>query len=136
MRKTIRIVACLALLGTTAISCQKENFGDTCIATEENMAVYAVSYSIDGVSHSVTLVGDAAWADFLNWMLALSEEGHNVAFRLNTNQQVNSTKEEITYTTSNKDDAHAWAKTKTEEGYTVYISFDDKTGIYTCLAVN
>ena len=25
MRKTIRIVACLALLGTTAISCQKEN---------------------------------------------------------------------------------------------------------------
>lgn len=135
MNRTIKLAACLALLGTVAVGCQKENFSATQIATEENESVYAVSYSIDGENHSVTLVGDAAWTDFLNWMLALSEEGHNVAFRLNTNRQEAATKEEITYTTSDHDDAYAWAKQKGEEGYTVYISFDDKTGIYTCLAV-
>ena len=135
MKKVFKLAACLALLGTTAVSCQKENFGDTRIATEENMAVYTVSYSIDGVNHSVTLVGDASWADFLNWMFALSEEGHNVTFRLNTNQQVNSTKEELTYTTTDKDLAYAWADQKASEGYTVNVSFDKVTGIYTCTAV-
>lgn len=112
MNKTIRLAACLALLGTMAVGCQKEEFGDTQIVSQESILVYAVSYSIDGVEYSVTLVGDAAWTDFLNWMLALSEEGHNVAFRLSTNSQISSTKEEITYTTSSHDDAHAWAKQK------------------------
>lgn len=135
MKKVIRLAACLALLGTTVVGCQKEDFGDTHLAIEENASVYVVSYSIDGVNHSVTLVGDAAWTDFLNWMFALSEEGHNVSFRLNTNSQVISAKEEITYTTSDHDDAYSWADQKAKEGYTVFVSFDDKTGIYTCLAV-
>lgn len=135
MKKVIRLAACLALLGTTVVSCQKEDFGDTRFATEENVSVYAVSYSIDGEDHSITLVGDAAWSDFLNWMLALSEEGHNVVFRLNTNGQVISAKEEITYTTDDHDDAYSWADKRAKEGYTVYVSYDDKTGIYTCLAI-
>lgn len=125
----------MALLGTMAVSCQKEDFDNCRVSTEENAAVYTVTYVVDGIESTVTLVGETAWSDFLNRMLALSEEGHSVAFRLNTGLRQGLTKEQVTFTTTDHDAAYEWAEKKVKEGYEVYVYFDDNTKVYTCIAI-
>lgn len=124
------------MLGTLAVSCQKENIIDETNIVAENDTVYKVSYTVDGVTHQLTLVGDEAWHDFLNRMVALAEEGHEVSFR---NEEASlravSTKEKVTYTTTNQDEALVWSEMMIKDGYTVTISYDKASGIYTCIAI-
>lgn len=136
MHKSLTTFALLAVLGTLAVSCQKENIIDETSIVEENAKIYTVSYSVDGVNHQITLIGDEAWHDFLNRMFALAEEGHKVSFRNEERaSRVASSKESVTYTTTNRDEAYAWADNKMKEGYNVSIYFDRKTGVYTCEAI-
>lgn len=136
MRKTLVTIAFLALLGTLAVSCQKESFNNETFMVEEQNAVYKVRYSIDGVTYQLTLVGEEAWRAFLNRMLALAEEGHIVSFRNeNASSQIAPSKETITYTTSNHDDAYEWAAKMVNLGYNVTIIYDERTGKYICIAV-
>lgn len=136
MRKIFITIALFAVLGTLAVSCQKENIIDETSIVAENNKVYTVCYTVDGVTHQLTLVGDKAWHDFMNRMFALAEEGHKVSFHNEeTASRIVSTKEVVTYTTKDHDKAYAWADAMVEEGYTVFISYDRETGIYTCEAV-
>lgn len=136
MRKTFTTIALFAVLGTLAVSCQKENINDEISIVAENDTVYTVSYSVDGVTYQITLTGDDAWHDFMNRMFALAEEGHVVSFRNEeTASSIVSAKEVVTYSTKNRDEAFSWAETMAYEGYTVTINFDKKTGVYTCEAV-
>ncbi len=136
MSKTLTTIALFAVLGTLAVSCQKENIIDETNIVAENDTVYKVSYTVDGVTHQLTLVGDEAWHDFLNRMVALAEEGHEVSFR---NEEASlravSTKEKVTYTTTNQDEALVWSEMMIKDGYTVTISYDKASGIYTCIAI-
>ena len=69
-------------------------------------------------------------------MLALAEEGHRVSFRNeNASSQDALTKEVITYTTNDHDDAYTWAEKKLNEGYEVTVEYDRETGKYTCTAI-
>ena len=136
MRKTFTTIALFAMLGTLAVSCQKENIIDETSIVVENGKVYTVSYTVNGVTHQLTLVGDDAWHDFLNRMFALVEEGHEVSFRNDeTASRIVSAKEVVTYSTKNRDEAFSWAEAMAEDGYSVTISFDKKTGVYTCEAL-
>lgn len=136
MRKTFTTVALIAVLGIMAVSCQKENIIDETSIVAENGTVYTVSYAVDGVTHQLTLIGDEAWHDFLNRMLALAEEGHEVTFRNEeAASRVVSTKETVTYTTPDRDEAYAWAEAMGKSGYTVTVTFDKDTKIYTCYAI-
>ena len=137
MKRTIISIALLAALVTLAVSCQKDSFNEETTMVSEQNAVYKVWYSIDGVTHQVTLLGDDAWHDFLNRMFALAESGHRVSFRIdNSSSQVASTKDIVTYTTTNHDDAYKWADMMGEKGYTVTIEYNERTGVYTCTAYN
>lgn len=136
MRRTFTTIALFAVLGTLAVSCQKENIIDETSIVAENNKVYTVSYTVDGVTHQLTLVGDNAWHDFLNRMFVLAEEGHEVTFRNEeTASRIVSAKEVVTYSTKNRDEAFSWAEAMIDEGYSVTISFDKKTGVYTCEAL-
>ena len=136
MRKTITTIALFAVLGTLAVSCQKENIIDETNIVAENGTVYTVSYAVDGVTHQLTLVGDEAWQAFLNRMLALAEEGHRVTFRNEeAASRVVSTKETVTYSTSDHDDAINWAEKMVDAGYTVTIVFDKEKKVYNCYAI-
>ena len=136
MRKTFTTFALFAVLGTLAVSCQKENIIDETNIVAENDTVYKVCYTVDGATHQITLVGDEAWHDFLNRMFALAEEGHEVSFRNEeTASHIVSSKETVTYTTSDHDEAYAWAEVMMKDGYSVSIHFDKESGIYTCYAI-
>lgn len=136
MKKVTITIALLAVLSTLAVSCQKEKDFDLAQIEAEQITIYKVSYTIDGTTYHIILRSDDAWHDFLERMVALAEEGHRVSFRNeNTSSQVSSSKEIITYTTTNHDDALKWAEKKVNEGYFVTIEFDKRTGIYTCTAI-
>ena len=131
MRKTFTTIALFAVLGTLAVSCQKENIIDETSIVAENDKVYSVYYTVDGVTHQLTLVGDNAWHDFLNRMFVLAEEGHEVTFRNEeAASRVVSTKEVVTYSTSSHDDAYSWAEKMVDDGYTVTITFDKEKKNY------
>lgn len=133
MRKTITTITLFAVLGTLAVSCQKENIIDETNIVAENGTVYTVSYAVDGVTHQITLHGDEEWDNFIESMMTLAEEGHNVSM-LNESVSVRplSTKDTQVYTTKDRNEAKAWAKEKGDEGYTVEISYNN--GLYVCVA--
>lgn len=137
MEKPIKTVALLiAAMSTVIFGCQKETFTESSVTVGQTLSVRVVSYTVDGIAHSARLVGDDTWANFLNRMLALAEEGHTVSFRNESAaSSAASTKEQVTFTTQNKDEAYAWAEEMVDEGYDVTIIYDKKTGIYTCIAV-
>ena len=137
MKKTVKVIALCGVLGLTATSCQKENLVEenTNIVAQAN-TVRTMFYVVDGIEHRITLIGDDAWNDFLQHMISLAEEGHRVTFRNEDNTaNVAAAKETVTYTTKDKDKAHAWCADMAEAGYTVYLYFDEDTGIYNCVAI-
>lgn len=120
-----------------AVSCQKENMNEEATTVAENDAVYKVSYTIDGVTHHITLFGEKAWNEFLRYMLASAEGGHTVSFFNEENYlQASSSKDVVVYTTTDSTDAIKWADKMIKEGYSVTIVFDERTGKYICTATN
>ncbi|MBQ4478372.1 MAG: hypothetical protein II945_07160 [Bacteroidales bacterium] len=135
MKKTVKTVALFMLLGTLAVSCQKENIVEPNATEAQACTVRAVSYTIDGVEHLTVLHCDEEWDAFLSWMLALSKEGRQVYFRnLNATGTTAQTKEVITYTTTNENDAKTWIRKKADEGYAVTMYFDDDLKAWVCIA--
>ena len=75
MKKTIKTVALLTVLSVAAVGCQKETIVVPQTGVETLDTVYTVRYSVNGESYTETFIGEQAWADFLQRMLALAEEG-------------------------------------------------------------
>lgn len=136
MSKRTRTVALFIVLSMTAISCQKDNFNDVIGNQTEVTMSRSVSYMVDGTLYHATLHSDAEWTVFLQRMFAIAREGHSVVFaKGNTITTMSNTKEVVTFTTTNEEEANHWAEQMTENGYSVTISYDKKTGEYTCIAV-
>ena len=135
MKKHVISVALFAVLATMAVSCQKENFVEPLSAVAEVGTVRTVSYAIDGVAHQITLHGDAEWDAFVDSMMSLSEQGYDVrVINESAASQSPATKDVQTITTPDRNEAKAWAKQKSDEGYAVAIQHDN--GKYTCVAVS
>lgn len=136
MRKTFTTIALIAVLASMAVSCQKENIINQPAIVSESCATYTVQYTIDGVSRTVTLIGEDTWHDFLSHMFALAEEGHVVSFRkVASTSSTAATKETVTHTTDSKDEAYAWAEKMFNAGYAVAIEYDKEKKIYICYAI-
>ena len=73
--------------------------------------------------------------NFFERMITLAREEYEVTIFSNVPFSPNSSKETVTFTTSDADEATIGAKNMYDNGYTVTISYDKKTGIYTCIAV-
>ena len=135
-KRTTKLMALLAVLSVAAVSCQKENLVPSTPAEviTDNQAVYIYQYEVNGIRSRITLRGEAERADFINRMLALAQEGNTVSFFDETQYTQNFTKEDVTYTTKDKEDALNWASGMLDLGYTVTIEYDKNKGIYNCTA--
>ena len=133
MKKQIKTLAIFIALSMVAASCQKEEVLLPIPVGQETTA-NNVNYTVDGKTFQAPINSDQDWSEFLYRMLALAEEGHTVTISSRVSA-TSSTKEIVTYTTTSKPDAHAWADNMTAQGYDVTVHFDNNTGIFTCIAV-
>lgn len=126
-------VALFAVLVTMSVSCQKENVVEPQNAVAEVGTVRTVLYTVDGVTHQITLHGDNEWNNFIASMMTLTEEGHVVKI-INESVTVRplATKDTQVYTSTDKKAAMAWTQKKLDEGYSVEVSFQN--GLYVCIA--
>ena len=131
MNKQIKMMALLAVLGLMAASCSKEN---TMTGIGDVATSYSAIYIVEGQHYYSNPQTEEEWSAFLDRMFALAEEGYTVQFRRN-GVQMSSAKEKVTYTTTSLSDAKAWCKQKVEEGYSVNMTYNQQTGVYTCVAV-
>ena len=125
-------MAILALLGTVAVSCQKE--ADTLPSAVCSYSEYNVLYRIDNNLYYANIQSPDDWHTFLDGLLAYARQGHNVSIQRTSSSQTMPTKEVFTFETTNEEDAIAWADNMTEHGYAVTIKYDEKTGIYSLTA--
>lgn len=132
-RRIFRLFVFLSVMGCVTTSCTKEEL------TEKPSAVVSaqsVAYVVDGQQYYANPQTDEEWAAFFDRMLALAEEGRTVHFwRTEQQSQFVASKEVITFTTKDRKKANAWAAEMTAEGYTVSVTYDQQTGIYTCTAI-
>lgn len=136
MKKVIRTVALIAVLGMMAPACQKEPVSEPLAQVGSVKTIHTVYYSVDGVTNTASFNSEENWLFFLGQLFALAEVGYEVSF-WDSETVVNTTddREIVTYTTRDKDEAVAWADTMRKNGYTVSISYDSVTNTYTCTAV-
>ena len=134
MKRNIITVALFAVLATMAVSCQKENLVEPQSTVAEIGTMRTVSYTVDGVTNQIILQNDAEWDAFVDSMLSLSAQGHDVRF-VNESASVQGlpTKDVQTITTPNQAEAKAWSKEKADEGYTVSTTYTN--GQYTVTAI-
>ena len=136
MKRIVRNVALIAVLGMVTIGCQKEPITTThsSVATiSENTTIH---YSIDGNSYSITLHSDAETDAFFLHLTALARQGYNVVVINETaHAEAVATKEIVTFTTIDANEAAEWSKKMTQQGYEVTINYNTQTGVYTCIAV-
>lgn len=136
MKHTIKMATICVVLGIAAVGCQKEKINESMDIVNPGYEIRTMTVSIDGVNHIETLQDGRALHDFLFRILALSEEGHRVSFRYNNAKTtVLPTKKTVTYSTTDPADAEAWISNMLDQGYTVYIEYDEKTGTYHCTAI-
>ena len=134
MKKTIITVALLAVLGTMAISCQKETVNDLSPVAAQSATAYTVTYYVDGVKLQTRVNNNEELTFLLNQLAALAREGHRVAVHKGDTASLSVTKEKVTFKTDSKEEAAAWCNAMISDGYTVEMYFDEATGEYICIA--
>ncbi len=128
MKNVIITLAALALLATTAISCQKET--DDSSVVPITCSKHNVIYHIDGATHYAYIHSETEWHAFMERMFALARQGHRITVSRTTTARQVATKETVTYKTSDHEDAKRWAKDMIAEGYEVDITYDEVNCIY------
>lgn len=132
MQKQFKLMALMAVL-CMATGCTKEGDTDDMGITVAVATAHTVTYIVDGRQYYDNPQTDEEWNAFLDRMAALVDEGYAVQF-WRSGLRMAATKEKVTYSTENLDDAKAWCKQKVAEGYTVTMVFNQATGKYDCIA--
>ena len=132
MKINFKKFALIAVLGLTATGCQKENMLPLS-GSDQTMETIQVVYSINGEVFQTTL-SESEWDAFLERMMALAREGYEVSFSKNRSSLTSQSKEIVTFVTTSEQKAHAWSNEMLNQGYEVTISYNQKTGEYTCIA--
>ena len=135
MKKKTITIALFAVLGTMAVSCQKETVNEFSPAVVQSETAYTVTYYVDGVRLQSRVNSDEELSLLLNQLAALAREGHRVTVHKGNTATQSVTKEKVTFTTDNKEEAVAWCASMILDGYTVTMDFDEETGTYTCIAI-
>lgn len=126
-----KLAIVFTLLGLAMVGCTQDSVFSN---TQSESSTFSVTYIVQGRSYYENPITDEEWSSFLDRMLALAEEGYTVQF-WGAGTPTYPSKEKITHTTTSQDEAKEWCRTKEEEGYRVTLTYNQATGVYTCIAV-
>ncbi len=132
----LKFIAIALLLGGLSTACQKEEMVEhNCHAVENNVTTTTITYLIDNESHTVEIKNDREKEELFSYLLYMAKEGHKVSCYDESKREQNyGAKEKVTYETTNEAEANKWMYEMVVAGYTVRITYDEKTGMYTCTA--
>ena len=116
-----------------AASCQKEENLYSETSNIEMTDDKTVTYSIDGVMHSIPVQSESEYDELLASLLSAAKSGCVVKL-YSANNRGDCAKETVTYTTHNANDAISWAKDMSDAGYNVVITYNKDQDLYTCVA--
>ncbi|MBR0170205.1 MAG: hypothetical protein IJQ14_05115 [Bacteroidales bacterium] len=130
MKRNILIAVLLTALTAATVSCLRD----------EPMPVpdptTTVSYLVDGQEYILMMSGPNSFDNLLDSLFNLAEQGSTVILNNRMYATGNgSPSEPEVYVTPNRDSAYAWCKERYEAGLTVYISYDETTRNYNCIAM-
>ena len=129
-------VAVLATLGLMATGCQKDSMNDLSNRPTEGVSMNIVEYTVGGEVHREVIRSEEEYNALMLRLMALAREGYEViVWNGNSVRQGNATKDVVVYTTTSESDAVKWAHNMMDNGYEVTISYNNKTGVYTCTAI-
>lgn len=135
-RINLKFIALALLLGGLSTACQKEEMVEqNCHAVENNEAT-TITYIIDNKSFAVEIRNDREREELFSYLLLMAKEGHKVSCYDESKREQNyGTKEKVTYETTDENSARKWIDQMFEAGYEVQLTYDEKTGMYTCTAI-
>lgn len=135
-RINLKFIALALLLGGLSTACQKEEMVEqNCHAVENNQTA-TITYIIDNKSFAVEIRNDREREELFSYLLLMAKEGHKVSCYDESKREQNyGTKEKVTYETANEAEANKWMYEMVEAGYKVQLTYDEKTGMYTCTAI-
>lgn len=130
-------MAIVAAIGMLSASCQKEAIVVPTGQVSEASTAYNVQYTVNGVLGQATFYDESEYEALLLHLVGLARKGYNVTVwnsgKYNAGSQ---SKDIVVYTTTSEDDAVQWGKKMMDNGYSVTITYDKGTGVYTCIARN
>jgi hypothetical protein len=127
MKQTFRLFSLLAAVALTLVACNPDPVEPTDV--ERNIV-----YTVDQTTTTVHLNTEAEFDALLEQFCDYAEGGSTVTF-YNANRAVKgSTKETVTYSTTNREEMKRWMAQMEDEGRTVTISYDSSTGTYNGMA--
>ena len=135
-RINLKFIALALLLGGLLPACQKEEMVEQNYHAVENNQTATITYIIDNKSFAVEIRNDREREELFSYLLLTAKEGHKVSCHDESKrEQTYGAKEKVTFTTTNKTDAYKWVDKMIGEGYEVQLTYDEKTGMYTCTAI-
>ena len=135
-RINLKFIALALLLGGLLPACQKEEMVEhNCHAVENNQTA-TITYTIDNKSFAVEIRNDREREELFSYLLLMAKEGHKVScYDESKREQTYGAKEKVTYETTDENSARKWLYEMFEAGYEVQLTYDEKTGMYTCTAI-
>ncbi len=137
------VLLSVAVSGTMA-SCQKEDFFHEMVelpSHEMSQKLLAhqeltLRYWIDGVEHYLEFASQEEMDKFMNYLISLTREGKTVIIQGSENPSyAPSEKDKVTFTTTDEAEIQKWSKEMQNSGYTVTVTHNKATGIYTGTAI-
>lgn len=97
--------------------------------------VHDIVYYVNGENQQATGLSDSLWSTLLDDLLDMAAEGGTVTF-YNENSHLSPIprKENVTFSTTNREEMKDWCRRMEDEGMTVTITYNSDTGVWNGVA--
>ena len=132
MKKVFRKAVYLSFLAMAMTGCQKES-NVALLGNEIHQPIGQMQYTMDDVTHTLPIFDYKDMNQLIDNMFALAKDGYTVEIQNNSRVSVKYD-EVITFKTTSEEEAKAWTTNMLFLGYDVTVSYDEDSGVYTCIA--
>ena len=139
MKKRVitRTVLLTAALAGTMASCQKDEFSNEMVPSQEMSlkekahVSHTLRYWIDGVEYNQSFASKAEENAYISYLIGLTLEGREITIGGSRNPSLApEADDKLTIETADKTEIETWALEMQDKGYDVKYNFDKERGLY------
>ena len=139
MKKRVitRTVLLTAALAGTMASCQKEEFSNEMVPSQEMSLKekahisLSLQYWIDGVEYNASFTSEAEKSAYISYLIGLTLEGREITIGGSENPSLApEADDKLTIETKDRTEIYTWATEMERKGYKVSCSFDKERNLY------